>query len=338
MLDLHIAPLYPGLEVDSSCESNPRLSYPTTLSEFVMPTPSECEAFWNERLAKGYKFDHGKSVREKWPTRDEQLEYYRWSKKRANEESAEFLYTPTSREDFKEMVAKMNYNSTTDRGKLVSAVERVVVPWLPVGERNGKAYRIFPGVYGLQSDQSMPKTNRELISANVLGVNTNVQPSKPARTRKGNLSEMSTRSNESDDPGTGGFVFHQIGTLEVWGDERHNLQSFEDAGRGPWLPTGFCVVMRFTKSGTANGLYLIYDFYPQDDLDNREKRTEDNNWGCLPGDGTNEQFSLARFADQITELRFGRTFCLTEVLDYPIELVRAVKTPDDTIIRATVAE
>ncbi|KAI9773593.1 MAG: hypothetical protein M1840_006867 [Geoglossum simile] len=123
------------------------------------------------------------------------------------------------------------------------------------------------------------------------------------------------------------------GTLDVWGDDRHNLQSFEDAGKGPWLPTGFCVVMRFTKSGIANGLYLIYDFYPKNDLDSREKRTEDDNWGRLPGDGTNEQFSLARLADQITELRFGRTFHLTEVLDYPIELVRAVKTPDNTIIR-----
>ncbi|KAI9784572.1 MAG: hypothetical protein M1839_001794 [Geoglossum umbratile] len=96
--------------------------------------------------------------------------------------------------------------------------------------------------------------------------------------------------------------------------------------------------MRFTKSGIANGLYLIYDFYPKNDLDSREKRTQDDSWGRLPGDDTNEQFSLARLADQIAELRFGCTFHLTEVLDYPIELVRAVKTPDDTIIRATVAE
>jgi hypothetical protein len=303
-----------------------------------MPTPSECKAFWDERLAKGYTDDDGKSVREKWPTRSERLEYYRWSDKRADEEFAEFFYTPTSREDLKTMIAKMNYNSATDRGKLVSAVERAVVPWLPVGERNGKVYRILPGVHGLQPDQPTPKTDRELVSANVLGVNTNVQPSKPARTRKANLSEMSTKSNESDDPGTDGFIFHQIGTLDVWGDDRHNLQSFEDAGKGPWLPTGFCVVMRFTKSGIANGLYLIYDFYPKNDLDSREKRIEDDNWGRLPGDGTSEQFSLARLADQITELRFGRTFHLTEVLDYPIELVRAVKTPDETIIRATVAE
>ncbi|KAH0542985.1 hypothetical protein FGG08_002673 [Glutinoglossum americanum] len=163
-----------------------------------MPTPSECEALWGERLANGYKFDHGKSVREKWPTRDEQLEYYRWSKKRADERFAEFFCTPTSREDLKEMIAKMNCNSAMDRGKLTG--------------------------------QPMPKTDGELVPANVLGVNTNVQPSNPARSRKADFSEMSNKSNESDDPGTSGFVFHQIGTLEVWGAERHKLQSFENAG------------------------------------------------------------------------------------------------------------
>ena len=62
------------------------------------------------------------------------------------------------------MIDKMNYNSATDRGKLVTAVEPAVVPWLPVGERNGEVYRILPGVYGLHPDQPRPKTNRELIS------------------------------------------------------------------------------------------------------------------------------------------------------------------------------
>ena len=40
---------------------------------------------------------------------------------------------------------------------------------------------------------------------------------------------MSAKSNESDDSETGGFAFRQIGALEVWGDERYKLQSFEDA-------------------------------------------------------------------------------------------------------------
>ncbi|KAI9785186.1 MAG: hypothetical protein M1839_000824 [Geoglossum umbratile] len=47
--------------------------------------------------------------------------------------------------------------------------------------------------------------------------------------------------------------------------------------------------------------------------------------------------SIAKLADTVTELRFGRTFTLTEVLDYPVEIVTAVKTREDAIIRVTIA-
>ena len=159
----------------------------------------------------------------------------------------------------------MNYNSAIDRSKLVSAVEQEVVPWIPVGnDWDGDIYSIVPGAYGLRSDQLKPKTGGlELVSDNVLGVNTNVQTRNPVGRREANLSEESTQSNNSDDSDVGGFVFHQIGTLEYWGDEPENFQNMEDAARGPWLETGFCVVMRFTRSGGANGLYIIYDFYPE---------------------------------------------------------------------------
>jgi hypothetical protein len=45
----------------------------------------------------------------------------------------------------------------------------------------------------------------------------------------------------------------------------------------------------------------------------------------------------ALIADKITDLRFGRTFDFSEALDYLVELVRAVKTPQNVIIRVTVA-
>jgi len=94
--------------------------------------------------------------------------------------------------------------------------------------------------------------------------------------------------------------------------------------------------MRFTKSGAANGLYLIYDFYPPDDLGNRDERIDTDCWGCLPDDPDSQQFSMARFADTITELRPGRSFQLMEVVDHLVELV--VQTSDGAIIRVTVAE
>jgi len=102
---------------------------------------------------------------------------------------------PVPREDLVTMITTMNYNRDTDRGRLVNALERVVVPWIPVGShQNGEIYRIAPGAFGLRADDNDPKTDRELVSDNVLGVNTNVQPTVPYRSRKANFSEVSTKS------------------------------------------------------------------------------------------------------------------------------------------------
>ncbi|KAH0562428.1 hypothetical protein GP486_002880 [Trichoglossum hirsutum] len=303
------------------------------------PTPAECLAFWNEQRAKPISAlaGMGKAIREKWPAYADRMVYYEWSQERADNAYARDT-APTKPEDLKKMIATMNYNNDTDRGKLVTAMEQNVVPWLPVGRhQNGGIYRIVAGAYGLQPDQPNPKTDRMLVSTNVLGVNTNVQPRIPLRSRKANFSEESTKSNESDDSENGGFVFHQIGTLEYWGGEVENFQSLEDAANGPWLNTKFCAVVRFGRNGAANGIYIIYDFYPEDEDGERNWKNTSDGWGILREDRTQQQFSIAKLADTITELRFGRTFNLTEVLDYPVEIVRAVKTPEDAIIRVTIA-
>ena len=134
----------------------------------------------------------------------------------------------------------MNYNSAIDRSKLVSALQQSVVPWLPVGnDRDGDIYRILPGACGLRPDQLKPKTGGlELISDNVLGVNTNVQTRNPVGRREANLSEECTQSNTSDDSDVGGFVLHQIGPLESWGDEPENFLNMEDAGPRPMAANG----------------------------------------------------------------------------------------------------
>jgi hypothetical protein len=50
------------------------------------------------------------------------------------------------------------------------------------------------------------------------------------------------------------------------------------------------------------------------------------------------EFPLAKIADEIEDLGFGRTFELREVLDYPVEIVRAVRAEQGAILRVTVAE
>jgi hypothetical protein len=92
--------------------------------------------------------------------------------------------------------------------------------------------------------------------------------------------------------------------------------------------------MRFGRTGAANGVYIIYDFYPKEDNPEREMRIEDEYSGYLSGD---QRFFLAKIADDINELNFRYTFDLREMVDHPVQLVRAVKTADGSIIRATTA-
>lgn len=308
-----------------------------------MPTEADYLAFQEEERAKGLDrlLVIGESLRARWPLLADREAYITWSMKRADEDLAAFFSTPVPREDMKEMIATINFNDATSRGKLVNAMQRTIVPWIPVGsDRNGEIYRMVPGAYGLLPDQLEPKieSGRELVSMNVLGVNTNVQPKIPVRRRQANLSEESSRLNESDDMETGGFVFHQLGALEYWGDEPENLTSYEGAANGDWLPTLFRVVVRFGRNGAANGIYIVYDFYPEDENgSSRYPKTDSEYWGQLPEDKSGQRVSIARIADKITDLRFGRTFDMTEVFDYPVELVRAVSTREGTIIRATIS-
>ncbi|KAI9765713.1 MAG: hypothetical protein M1840_007146 [Geoglossum simile] len=259
-----------------------------------MPADAEFQAFWDERLAQ------------KRTTRPKLGEALR---KRADKRLNEREMTNISPEELTEMLATMNFNSDIARG-----------------DRAGTIYRIVPA-RGLLPDQQYPKTNCELVSMNVLGVNTNVQLKIPSRSHKANFSEENTRSKEFDDYDYAGFVFHHIG----------NIESYEDAAKGTWLPTQFYAVMRFGRNGAASGVYVIYDFYPEDEYLEERRKIDGDDWGYLPRYLTNQQITLAKIASEITDREFGHTFDFAEALDYPVELVRAMKTPENTIIRATVA-
>lgn len=53
----------------------------------------------------------------------------------------------------------------------------------------------------------------------------------------------------------------------------------------------------------------------------------------LPREKSGQRVSTTRIANKITDLRFGRAFDMTEVLDYsPVELVGAVSTGEGTIV------
>ena len=182
-------------------------------------------------------------------------------------------------------------------------------------------------------------TPHELLSDNVLGVNTSVAPRTPARGRQQNMSKVSTMSNGADD-GKGGFVFHQLGTLEYFAGDRSQTTSMKKMGQGAWLSTGFCVGMRFDSIGQSQGIYIIYDMFPENAYGDRVEIESGDTWGRLVPDAA-LQFSCAKVGATLRELQPGptgfKTLTLTELIDHPVELVRAVRSSNDGIIRVTIA-
>jgi hypothetical protein len=308
-----------------------------------LPTAAEYEAFYFEILPKQIWWSSDETCKitnERWKTQEAYRGYLRWVMERSDRMMEEWA-APVSREDLLEMIEKTNYNNDLDRAKLTTTIGKMYVPWIPVGrDKNGDIYRIVPHPMTLLPDNLEPKVQNTPMSLNVLGVNTNVQPKTPRHRRHPSLLAESTTSNESDDDEDegNGFIFHQLGVMEIWCNHTDSLTCDQDAAEGPWLPCGFCVVIRFGRNGVANGIYIIYDFYLEDYLTgNRYPKVEDDsNWGYLGK--TDQQFSVAKIADKITDLGFNKSIRLTEVVDYPVEIVRTVKTGQGAIIRATVAQ
>lgn len=147
-------------------------------------------------------------------------------------------------------------------------------------------------------------------------------------------------SNETDD-GEGGFVFHQLGTLNRFTGDCRKTRNMEDLGRGSWWPTGFCVGVRFGSSGRSEGIYIFYDMFPENIEGDRVEIESGNDWGRLELEST-LQFSCAKVETTIRALQPDstgfKTLTMTEVVHHPVELVSAVRSSDGGIIRATVAD
>lgn len=249
---------------------------------------------------------------------------------------------PMPRELLLDLLETTNYNIPDSRSKAV----RKLTSSDPIHigkDDNGDFYRIVPRFRALLADQPHPATNNELVEEDILGVNINVQPPEPAHPRTADLPEQSTALNDSDNPGEVGFVFFQLGRVEVLYDgEDGEVHSLQDALEGDWMDTRFCAVMRITEGGTADGVYLLYDFYAPNcgesrfpNKDGQYPKEDGQFWGYL-GEGT-KQFSCARIADRLSDLSLFKPLVFHEVVDHPVEIVRAVMASQGTMVRATVA-
>ena len=198
-----------------------------------MPTVAEFQTFWDEHGLELLGVPETlRSVRERWSLKADRMAYYEWLNDKSKKSMAE-KYAPYSRTELVNMMTTTNYKSPLERAKLVDAMQRRLIPWIPVGsDWNDVVYRLRNEAYGLLADKDDPRVGRPLTPESVLGVNINVQTRHPASRRLAGLSEESTTSNVSDDSETGEFVFHHLGTLEYWSGKPEELQNPQYATSG----------------------------------------------------------------------------------------------------------
>ena len=119
------------------------------------------------------------------------------------------------------------------------------------------------------------------------------------------------------------FLFHQIGSLEYWG-EGTSLKFF--AAR-IMLPLG----LGYRRSGE-----LLYGLAEQGGQTESTIYIQQTNMECGAPKSRTIIGDVYQIKNADRNRKFGWQFNLTEISEYPAEIVRAMKTADDTIVRATI--
>ena len=278
------------------------------------------------------------------PDREERRAYHEWFQKPMRmllNGSCEICLSPQEVFDKLQNARYNHMPSVLDLQDLNLLQNR---PVMIVGHSRGILYKVYL-CSRLRPTKPSPD-NRELMPDNILGINDNVEPNlKLTRRQRRNmaLSEESTSSAESDDYDRTAFhIFHQFGTLMYY------TGNFEEDGvvtamnnSTEWADTGFAIVSDVT-TGSARGVWLIYDFWPYDPLStDRDHLQGDDDWGWLPNhegddDENDVQFSSAKVADSLNDLGRDYELKLEHKLTHEPELVNVVTTPQGLLLRQTI--
>ncbi|KAK3938960.1 hypothetical protein QBC46DRAFT_355417 [Diplogelasinospora grovesii] len=250
------------------------------------------------------------------------------------------LCPPTlSRNEFVEKVDSQNLLQKSILHEFTQSMELEIRPWIPIGFDKHHLYRLVPEPYGLQPQSvALPEDcdYATLLPECILGLNSTVQPKEPTvptSRRQANLSEESVRTAESDDDAPG-FVFFQLGELEAapypQKDDAEGWPCVDGVFQGDdydWKPTGFYLVAKLNPFGSADGIYAIYNMFPEDEFTGTRDQITHDKWGLLPTVSTEveTQFSCARIGRRLGDLGENHRMVWEEQIEHPVELVCAVR-------------
>lgn len=237
-----------------------------------------------------------------------------------------------------------------------SMVELGRFPLIPIGESrfagrlNG--YCIKPGRVFLApnyEDTSGEGSSRLVADKGILGINEEITVpafgpgDKPTLSGYGKKDEV-VASKTSDGDSTTGFVFAQLGALCVYdGKDCDGMPNWKGASdqeirEGPWIQTGYVVVLRLDKRGKRCGVYIIWNFFDEDpETGERYHAQTTDGKDPLPeicrlhnGCSDDHRFSVAVIAPDISSLGSNRhLFIHPQIMGVrECQLVRAVTAKD----------
>ncbi|KAL8726072.1 MAG: hypothetical protein Q9166_006951 [cf. Caloplaca sp. 2 TL-2023] len=263
------------------------------------------------------------------PDKTERFAYHDWcttpfKKQVANAPGTEQQYCP----DGPSLINHLHTTDYTDPNALVTLAQLFRldhVPAIVIGSSRNVLYGVLLARKLHANKQVTDIEKRRVLVDIVLGMNANVEP---VLKRSDFYSSESHHSTESEYADITSFnILSQIGSLMAYEGKGETVsEAVKDTEH--WKNTGFIVVSDIT-TGRARGVWIVYNFWPIDISGDRYHIEEDDEWGWLPnydGDSPEDyQFSVAKIADNLIELKPSFVFKLRHRLRHEPELVRVVK-------------
>ncbi|KAL8925505.1 MAG: hypothetical protein Q9208_003396 [Pyrenodesmia sp. 3 TL-2023] len=221
-------------------------------------------------------------------------------------------------------------------------------PQIMVGKSKGYHYEVVLAGDQLCVSRPVELPEKRLIMLdNILGINPNVEPtceapmtseSAPRRTRRSefNYSYSEDIVKAEPDPTSLFRIMFQVGALRVYQGKCTDVKDMiEDEDH--WWDTGFNLVLDIT-TGRARGVWIVYNFWPQNDEGDHFRIEDEDHWGLLRGHDREEddQVSVAKIADDLAELGPDFEFELRHRLGHEPELVDVVRNEAGDLVRQTV--
>ncbi|KAF7556624.1 hypothetical protein G7046_g6247 [Stylonectria norvegica] len=303
-----------------------------------------------------------------WPDPEERSQYEDWVYGWRDRHFVRMRYQiPAS--EFISLVRKTRFSDPASAAHLFWNMEMNNMPFVILGESDFggvfTCYGLEVGANYLWPNMDGRAPDKELMERNVLGINTDVHveygrvepasSTSAARSRKRrqehSSGDDSVRSANSDDLNTpGGFVFAQLGVLRAFAGADWAASSKDPklVQRGPWDDTGFGVVVQLSPLGRPGAVWVIYNFYQEEELDPRMEpedpypvdesthpddfkrqhmRVDDAFYG-YPRIGrlqknNSEMFTVAKIADSLDDLKEGKRFTFDVNSRKECQIVRA---------------